>query len=700
MRRCPLGVVVVSAVGIAVVLAMPSAANAAWNEMGVAAAGDSELPIEAQCAVSAAIGADDSTYHAQTSEAGLVLTNAGHGVRLTFGDDDEILRGETFVWRIGLRSWGYRDARRSAEGGVSVVCGNRVELDHGGLTEWYVNGPFGIQQGFTVSHPGERCGGPLVLEVTVPEGVTGVLESDARGLTWCNVDGAPVVRYGDLIAFDARGASLEAWLEVDEEGLRICVDDADALYPLTIDPWVQQAKLTVTDGAQGDCLGHSVAISGDTVVVGAPGYGPSTGAAYVFEKPVGGWATGTETAKLTASDGTMNASFGSCIGIDGDTVVVGAVGDASTKGAAYVFERPADGWTTGTETAKLTASDGVADDQFGRSVSISGGSVIIGASRDDVGTNSNQGSAYVFEKPASGWETGTETAKLTASDGEANDYFGFSAAISGDTVVIGAHCDNIGSNSDQGSAYVFEKPAGGWAMGTETAKLTASDGEASDWFGGSVAISGDTVVAGAYGDDVDTNSNQGSAYVFVKPAGGWTTGTETAQLTASDGEVSDWFGRSVATCGDTVIVGAWGDDSTKGSAYVFEKSVGGWTPRTETAQLTADDGAQQDYFGLSVAIGGGVVVAGAYGDDVTSNRDQGSVYVFALTDTSPEAGDINGDNEVSLLDVRLCHQIAAGAIACTIEQRQQADVDGDGDVDETDAEILAEYVLGVRATLP
>ena len=188
-----------------------------------------------------------------------------------------------------------------------------------------------------------------------------------------------------------------------------------------------------------------------------------------------------------------------------------------------------------TQTAKLTASDGAASDYFGYSVAISGDTVVVGAYYDDIGANTDQGSAYVFVKPESGWADMTQTAKLTASDGAASDYFGSSVAISGDTVVVGAYYDDIGANADQGSAYVFVKPASGWADMTQTAKLTASDGAADDYFGNSVAISGDTVVVGAYDDDIGSNTDQGSAYVFVKPANGWADMTQTAKLTASDG---------------------------------------------------------------------------------------------------------------------------------------------------------------------
>jgi hypothetical protein len=215
------------------------------------------------------------------------------------------------------------------------------------------------------------------------------------------------------------------------------------------------------------------------------------------------------------------------------------------------------------EVAKLTASDGAAVDQFGNSVSVSGDTVVVGADWDDVGVNTNQGSAYVFVRSGSTW---TQQAKLTASDGAANDYFGYSVSVSGDTVVVGAYWDAVDANVNQGSAYVFVRTGTTWS---QQAKLTASDGAANDYFGYSVSVSGDAVVVGAYWDAVGANVNQGSAYVFVRTG---TTWSQQAKLTASDGAAGDQFGISVSVSGDTVVVGANFDKvaaNNQGSAYVY-----------------------------------------------------------------------------------------------------------------------------------
>jgi hypothetical protein len=174
--------------------------------------------------------------------------------------------------------------------------------------------------------------------------------------------------------------------------------------------------------------------------------------------------------------------------------------------------------SAGVQDFTLKASDGVNGDTFGLSVAIDGNTVVVGAPYATVNGNQNQGAAYVFVKPASGWANMQQTAELTASDGQPLVYFGISVGISGRTLVVGDSGAEIGGNKAQGAAYVFVEPPTGWASTTETAKLTASDGGYDSGFGSSVAISGNTLVVGA----PQTYPIPGNAYVFVEPAGGWT----------------------------------------------------------------------------------------------------------------------------------------------------------------------------------
>jgi hypothetical protein len=392
--------------------------------------------------------------------------------------------------------------------------------------------------------------------------------------------------------------------------------------------WTQQAQLIATAGAAGDEFGISVAISGDTAVVGAyrddVGVNPNQGSAYIFTRSGTTW---TQQAQLTATGGTLDDFFGISVALSGDTAIVGAFADDlganADQGSAYVFTRTGTTWT---QQAQLTATGGAASDQFGISVALSGDTAIVGAFIDDVGANSNQGSACVFTRSGTTW---TQQAQLTATDGAASDNFGISVALSGDTAIVGAYTDNVGANTDQGSAYVFTRTGTTW---TQQAQLTATGGAASDQFGISVALSGDTAIVGAFIDDVGANSNQGSACVFTRSG---TTWTQQAQLTATGGAAFDNFGYSVAISGDTAIVGAYNDNvganTDQGSAYVFTRTGTTWT---QQAQLTATDGAADDLFGVSVALSGDTAIVGAFIDDVGANSNQGSACVFTRSGTT------------------------------------------------------------------
>jgi hypothetical protein len=179
---------------------------------------------------------------------------------------------------------------------------------------------------------------------------------------------------------------------------------------------------------------------------------------------------------------------------------------------------------------------------------------VVGAHKDD-DKDANSGSAYVYVRSGGVW---TAQQKLTANDGAVGDYFGRSASVSGDTLVVGAYGDDDnGANS--GSAYVYVRSGGVW---TEEQKLTANYGAGYDYFGGSVSISGGTLVVGALEDD-DKGMESGSAYLYVRSDGVW---TEKQKLTAYDGIMNTYFGKSVSVSGDTLVVGAYGDD--KGATYV------------------------------------------------------------------------------------------------------------------------------------
>jgi hypothetical protein len=332
-------------------------------------------------------------------------------------------------------------------------------------------------------------------------------------------------------------------------------------------------------------------------------------------------SAGIQNFTLTASDGVNGDYFGGSVAIDGNTVVVGAGYALGLRGEPYVFVKPSKGgWQNMTQTAILTASDGADGDGFGVSVSVSGNTIVVGASGASVGGNSEQGAAYVFVKPNDGWTDMTETAKLTATDGVHGAGFGTGVAISGNTLVAGAPA-GIDSDPSPGSAYIFVEPNGGWKDMTQTAELTASDGIEYNDFGDSVSISGNTVVVGAYEDSGGTKG-PGAAYVFVESQTGWMNMTETAKLTASDGAVGDVFGISVSVEGDTSVVGSIGSNEGRGAAYLYVEPTGGWSSMTQTAKLAASGSSE---LGFSVSFDGEAVVAGA---PTTNPIHQGAAYVF------------------------------------------------------------------------
>ena len=454
---------------------------------------------------------------------------------------------------------------------------------------------------------------------------------------------------------------------------------------------IQQGKLRAADGLTNDQFGVSIAVSGNTLVVGAP-FAPSytsRGAVYVFTKPVGGtWADATQ-AKLTRSGGVDGDQLGNSVAIDGDTIVATAPGTSvfrdwwrAAAGAAFVFTKPVGGWVDSTETAMLVASDGEGQpdpDQLGNSIAISGDSVAIGVPGDS--GPGHEGSVLVFTKPAGGWGGNiTETVKFTVPE---IPYFGMSVAIENNTVVAGGINHNFpASAAYQGSVHVFTRPAGSsWASAARAAVLTASDGAADDQLGISVDIDGDTVIAGAIRGG---NFGQaGAVYVFTKPAGGWINGTQSAKLTST--EASDGLGYSVAISGNTIVAGApWVDaypNSETGAAFIFTKPDG--DPWVDVNYLTDASlqptkvlsTTQQNYsfFGNSVGQSGGTVFVGHPGAEVPPNYSVGEVYIFG--DDSPPPPDTDGDG------------IADAQDNCpTVANADQADADDDevGDACDSD----------------
>jgi hypothetical protein len=605
---------------------------------------------------------------------------------------DKTAQRPSWQTALSLIGYGYKNDFVILSAHELEALDNRIELRHESVdgtgrsvTEWYVNRAEGLEQGFVIhAQPSDKIEGEkLRVAMKLSGDLKAETTGDGQAISFSTPTGTETLRYEKLFVTDAASRKLAAQMRVEAGELWLEVEDGDAAYPLTIDPvFVQQAKLLSIDGDRFDRFGHSVAISGETAIIGAPGDGfgdgSSVGAAFVF---VRNGATWTQQAELTANDATEFDVFGSSVAISGETVVVGASeagpDQNSRRGAAYVFVRNGATWTqqakitasdgvsgdqfggavaiegetiavgapahnaiffregavyvfvrtgaTWTQQAKFTASDAVAEFFFGNSLSISGNTLAVGASLGDSPPGGDTGAAYVFVRTGTTW---TQQAKLAPGELLTGDRFGISVSISGETIAVGAPFHNTSAGVDAGAAYVFVRTGTTWI---QQAKLTANDGEANTLFGWSAAIYGETAIIGSR-DNTSAGENAGAAYVFVRTG---TTWTQQAKLTPNDGMPFQVFSLSVAISGETIVIGAPNDTTLgtqAGAAYVFACS--GPTTWTRQAKAFANDRAPFDNFAISVAISGETAVIGAWQDDTTAGTDAGSAYVFVRTGNS------------------------------------------------------------------
>lgn len=421
--------------------------------------------------------------------------------------------------------------------------------------------------------------------------------------------------------------------------------------------WDQIIKVCAIDRQAEDNYGCSVAVSGDYAIVGAKYedhdiVGGSNklqaGSAYIFKNESGTW---TQVQKIVASDRSADDWFGNSVAISGDYIVVGAYQEdedelgtntLESAGSAYIFKNESGTWN---EVQKIVALDRAANDFFGYTVAISGDYIVAGAYMEDenaVGgaTMDNAGSAYIFFNNLGTWN---QVQKIVASDRSANDYFGYSVAIDGNYLIVGAYNEdeNVfgGENMNaSGSAYIFFNNLGNW---NQIQKIVASDRAEVDYFGWSVAISSSYIIVGAYGEDEDENGNNslaeaGSAYIFFNTAGIW---SEIDKIVSSDRDAGDRFGYSVAIWGDHAVVGAYLEDDDEnglnsyanaGSAYIFRNDAGSWI---EEQKVVPNDRAPADWFGISVALSDSYIFVGAQLEDHDADGgsalpNAGSAYVY------------------------------------------------------------------------
>lgn len=582
---------------------------------------------------------DGEAYHALNAEQQFAVAFEALHIALQPRGQEATLDSSL---EMRLAAYGYDSALQPMAAAERFQEGNRLEYRRPGLTEWYVNGPLGLEQGFTLENPPSEKAGhePLILELALTEGAD-FTQINAASVLLTTPNRLATFRYGHLYVMDALGQSLPAQLRLptaNPSRLQIIVDDRNAVYPITVDPLIQQGPFTASDGAAGDQFGFSVAISGNFAVIGAPGKTISSvsaaGEAYVFAFEGGTWKEKIKLSSLRGGTPTANDQFGCAVAIDKDTIIVGADQDSGLgstgKGLAYVFRYNGSAWTL---EATLTApvAEQLAGDRFGFAVAISGNTAAIAA--DQLHASGGTGKVYVFTRTGSTW--GSSPTKLLG-DGS-TEGFASSVAISGDTLVVGAP---VHAATFTGAIYIYTRSGSIWSAYTQRLNTISSQ---QGGLGFSVAVSGDTVLAGAPTNDFGGASFGGGVFVYTRANGSW---PQQAYLTASDEIDSDYFGYSVSISGDVALVGEY----RRAAAYLLVRSGNQWVQQPKLIY----SGIGADGFGRAVSLDGMNAILGT----PVVNSSKGAVYVYAVnpapTNTGAPhwplawAGELFSDNSINI----------------------------------------------------
>ncbi len=582
----------------------------------------SSLPVALQPIVSSVVGAGRASFAIHG------LRSVGGGLTTRFARSGPTVSGAGGA-ALGLHVTGVGRGRSIAAlpSANPSSSNNQVLYRRGGVTEWYRNGPLGLEQGFTVAR--QPAGGSGWL--TISERLRGAMRArlSGSGIVFSHA-GRAFVRLDQLSAIDARGRALRSHFQLRGSSVVIRIDDAGATYPVKVDPTLQQGPAMDPDPTGIALFGYAVAVSsdGNTAVIGAPSDSSDVGAAWVFTRSGSTW---TQQSKFTANGEVGKGAFGTAVALssDGNTALVGAPDDGST-GAAWVFTRSGSSWSQQAEV--VPNGDAVGSRvRFGSSVALSSDatSALVGGPADTPNPGAGVGAAWVFTQSGSNW---TEQAKLTPSDSSGKGEVGWSVALSsdGNTALVGSTYDD--------AAWVFTRSGTSWSQ--QGAKLSPNDGVGSSQdfgdFGSAVALSsdGNTAMIGGPAD----SSNAGAAWIFTRSGSTWTQ--QGPKLTPNDGvgpQVA--FGGSVALSsdGNTAMIGGPGDNyiadysSSVGAAWVFVRSGSAWT-QVGSKLIPDKTWNGQDGVGLSVALSsdGGTALVGGHG----------GAWAFQLDTVTPAALDL------------------------------------------------------------
>jgi FG-GAP repeat len=578
----------------------------------------SGLSAAAQSVVSASVGAERRSYWAGRGVGGLRLRNPAQRFSASFDRSGLRVRSGPLELALGLRAIGYGSLLRGlGAAGPESARANRVLDTRGDVSEWALNGPLGLEQGFTIPRaPAQGSVGALTLALALSGNARVALAPGAHGLLLTRAGES--LRYGGLTATDARGRVLRSWIELDAGRALLKVDVDGARYPLRIDPLIQQGgKLTAKAGEESSAggFGISVALSGDgnTALVGAFGDADEAGAAWVFTRSGSTWTQ--QGKKLTANDetGGTGSEFGTSVALsaDGNTALIGGPADNGEEGAAWVFTRSGSTWTQ--QGKKLTAQAGEeAQGELGWSVALSsdGNTALVGAPADE----GEVGAAWVFTRSGSTWTQ--QGKKLIANDEVGHAGYGFSVALSaeGNTALIGGITDEAeieGKTTPAGAAWVLTRTGSTWTQ--QGKKLTANARTPAGQMGSSVALSadGNTALVG----ERHADGMLGAAWAFTRSGSAWAQQGGKLAAREETGEAQLGWSAALSADGNTALIGGPFDHEDAGAAWEFARSGGLWFQVAD--KLTANDEVGEGFLGESVALSadGDTAVTGGEGDN-------------------------------------------------------------------------------------
>jgi FG-GAP repeat len=577
------------------------------------------VPVTLASSASASIGAADRGFWPVRRGASLITSGGGIEGNFTRSGASLGVPGGTLT--LSLAGFGRGGHLQRVGAAAPSASRNQVLYNHASIGEQFRNGPYGLEQGFTVRRRPSPAAGPLVLSLALGGSLTA--HQVGSQILFQTLAGAAALRYGQLGATDATGRALPARMQMRGGALELLIDDRDARYPIHIDPFVQDGSKLTGTGESGDGdFGSTVVLSGDgsTALIAGVANKSSEGAVWVFVRNGSSW---TQQAKLTSGEGGVE-DFGDSISLSakGETAIVGADGISSFEGAAYVYSREGSTWK---QKAKLTGKGEVGAGSFGSAVALSanGETAIVGGEDNEHTAGHELGAAWVFALEGGKW---VEQAEFTDSEKTKEANFGSSVALSenGSYALIGGERDE----TSKGAAWVFTRSGSTWTQ--QGSKLTPGSEEiGAGAFGNKVALSaeGNTALIGDYHD----NSDAGGAWVFTRTGSTW---SKQANLEPTGETLKGESGSSVALSadGNKAIVGGDADSAGEGAAWVFTREGSTWTQQGSGITGKEETGEEGDRFGsgVSLSASGGIALIGGPldGGAFDAGAGTGAAWVF------------------------------------------------------------------------